>query len=71
MSKQYKNNELKCLKCNDVLQAPDNDREIVTCRCRNRAWIQKRPDGPYWAYGSVDPMLHQRIKIPHEKDQKN
>lgn len=69
MKQPYKTNELKCLSCGNVVQAPTEDRKIATCGCRNRAWIQKRPDGPFWAYGSLDPMKHERIKIPHEKDQ--
>lgn len=68
MKTPYKKNQLKCLKCNEVLDAPMDDRKMATCRCRNRAWIQKRPDGMFWAYGSLDPMAHERIKIHHEKD---
>lgn len=54
-------NALKCLKCNAVLEASNVDREIVQCKCSNKAWIQKRPDGNFWAYGSLNPILNERI----------
>ncbi len=60
-------NGLRCHKCNTVLVAPTKDREIAQCKCKNRAWIQKRPDGQFWAYGSVDPMAYTRLKPSHEK----
>jgi hypothetical protein len=53
-------NTLTCLVCNAVLEAPKKDREIVQCKCKNKAWIQKRPDGDYWAYGSLNPILNER-----------
>lgn len=60
-------NGLKCLQCNTFLPAPKVDREIRQCKCKNAAWIQKRPDGNYWAYGSVNPMLNERIYEQKEK----
>lgn len=60
---KYKENTVTCLKCNQVLEAPKKDRDINQCKCKNRTWIQKRPDGEFWAYGSVDPLQHTRNKI--------
>lgn len=54
-------NGLKCLKCGTFLDAPYEDRDYRQCKCSNRAWIQKRPDGNFWAYGSVNPILNERI----------
>lgn len=62
-----KQNGLKCLKCGTVLEAPMEDRDFRQCKCSNRAWIQKRPDGKFWAYGSINPMLHERIHVREEK----
>ncbi len=55
-----KQNTLTCLCCGTVLQAPKADREMAVCKCKNRAWIQKRPESNHWAYGSVDFLKHQR-----------
>lgn len=68
MKQSYKSNHLKCLKCGDIMEAPLVDRKMLSCKCKNRAWIQKRPDGMFWAYGSVDPMMHERVKILYEKE---
>ena len=66
MASEQKQNALKCTKCGTVLTAPTKDREIIQCECSNGAWIQKRPDGQFWAYGSLDPMAHERIKLSNE-----
>lgn len=58
-------NYLQCTKCNAILEAPTKDRETVQCKCKNRAWIQKRPSEfgrNLWAYGSVCPLSHIRIR---------
>lgn len=67
---QTEENGLTCLKCNTFLPAPKVGLEIAQCKCSNRAWIQKRPTGDYWAYGSVNPLLNQRIYAKKEKEAK-
>ncbi len=64
-NKKFDENYLQCTKCNETLQAPSEDREINQCKCKNRAWIQKRPaefGKNLWAYGSVCPLSHIRIR---------
>lgn len=53
-------NTLKCIKCGAVLSAPKVDRQINTCECNNRAWIQKRPDVNLWAYGAINLLEIER-----------
>ena len=66
---KFVTNTLVCLKCNTTLQAPSVDREIAVCKCRNRAWIQKRPDGPnLWAYGALDSLAIDRHKVKAEQE---
>lgn len=53
-------NSLKCLKCGAILQAPKEDRQFNSCKCSNRAWIQKRPNANLWAYGAINFLEIQR-----------
>lgn len=48
--------------CNTILQAPAREGEKNTCRCNNKAWIQKLNHPNCWAYGGLDPQAVQRMK---------
>ena len=48
--------------CNTILQAPAREGEKNTCRCSNKAWIQKLNHPNCWSYGGLDPQSVQRVK---------